>query len=491
VGAVITLSLVGFLLRLKDLPLVTVSLSIDEARLALVARGIQEHGWPLLPSGKVYTRGLPAALSMVPSFSLLGQTDFAARLPSVIFGALTVPIIALHAGRLGGLMAAVIAALLVALYPPLVFWSRQAWFFSLFVLLWTLTLLALDAALAERSRRALLVAAAATAVGLLTHELFLTLLPCWLLAIMVLYRDERDATATLRLLGLPLAIVGIGLMVLVSFTLTHRSDTLAGRMSEVNEYLTLNTDLAGFRFYGRMLTDRYWLLLFAAISALALCPSPRRLLLLAAILPLFAVNAFVLPDRPQERYGLALVPPLLVLAAAGICDLAARARARFTGPIGLLIAAALIAGVPLVHIDLSGVLRRTDVSRISGTWLADLGRLGFQPGDVVMTDIPTVTQIYLGRTDYWLVSKEFEKYAYSPDGELRDIHTNASVIRTTAELDRVWGGDLRGRRVWVIGSDRSYQWEELVDRGLRRAIDERSVAKLQSEDSVRLFRLEP
>jgi len=483
-------AIVGLVVRAWDLQLATVSLSIDEARLALVARGLQEHGWPVLPSGKVYTRGLPAALSMVPSLSLLGPTDFAARLPSVLFGALTIPVVAAHAGRLGGVIAAVIAAVLIALYPPLISWSRQAWFFSLFVLLWTLTLAALDAALASGSRRALIVAATATALGLLSHELFLALLPCWLLSGIWLYRQRRGA-ATIRLLGVPLGIVTVGLLVLISFTLTHRADTLGGRMSEVTEYFTLNTDLAGFRFYGRMLTDRWWLLLLAAVSALALRPDPRRLLLLAAILPLFVVDAFILPDRPQDRYGLALVPPMMVLAAVGLCDLASRARRLFPGLAGCALGALLVVGVPLVHLDLGGAVRRTDVSRISGTWLTDLDRLGFSSGDVVMTDIPTVVQLYIGRTDFWLVSHDYEKYTYRPDGELREIHTNARLIRSTAELDRILRDELPGQRVWVIGSDRSYQWEELVDRGLRRAIDERAATKLQSEDSVRLFRLEP
>jgi hypothetical protein len=508
VCVLMVISVVGLFVRAWDLHLVTVSLSIDEARLALVARGLQEHGWPVLPSGKVYTRGLPAALSIVPSLGLLGQTDFAARLPSVLFGALTVPVVAAHAGRLGGVIAAVIAAVLIALYPPLIAWSRQAWFFSLFVLLWTGTLAALDTALAYRSRRALVAAAAATAVGLLTHELFLALLPCWLLAVVWLCRDPRPVGAaragkmpaatglaggadTLRMLGLPLGIVGIGLVLMVSFTLTHRADTLAGRMSELNEYFTLNTDLAGFRFYGRMLTDRWWLLLIAAVSTLALRPEPRRLLLLAAILPLFIVDAFILPDRPQERYGLALVPPMMVLAAVALCDLAARARRLFPGLLGLALGALMIVGVPLLHLDPGGVMRRTDASRLQGTWLADLQRMGFSSGDVVMTDIPTVAQLYLGRTDYWLVSREYEKYAYRPDGELREIHTNARLIRSTAELDRALGEELRGRRVWIVGSDRSYQWEELVDRNLRRAIDQRAGVRRQSEDSVRLFRFEP
>jgi hypothetical protein len=502
------ISIVGLVVRAWDLHLVSVSLSIDEARLALVARGLQEYGWPVLPSGKVYTRGIPAALSMVPSVSLLGQTDFAARLPSVLFGALTVPFAAAHAGRLGGVIAAVIAAVLIALYPPLISWSRQAWLFSIFVLLWVGTLSALDAALTRPSRRALVSAAVATALGLLTHELFLALLPCWLLVVFWFWRGQRSDTAaragetaaatgssagmgSLRLLAWPLGIVAIGLVLLVSFTLTHRADTLAGRMSEVTEYFTLNTDLAGFRFYGRMLTDRWWLLLIAAISALALRTEPRRLLLLIAILPLFVVDAFILPGRPQERYGLALVPPMMVLAAVGLCDLASHARSRFPGPLGLALGGLLLVGVPLVHLDLSGVARRTDVSRISGTWLADLQHMGFSPGDVVMTDMPTVVQLYLGRTDYWLVSREYEKYAYRPDDQLREIHTNARLIRSADELDRALREELGGRRVWVVGSDRSYQWEELLDRSLRRAIDERAVARLQSEDSVRLFRLEP
>jgi hypothetical protein len=484
------MAIVGLVVRAWDLQLATVSLSIDEARLALVARGLHEHGWPMLPSGKVYTRGLPASVSMVPSLTLLGSTDFAARLPSVLFGALTIPVVAAHAGRLGGGIAAVVAAVLVALYPPLISWSRQAWFFSLFVLIWTLTLAALDAAVAFGSRRALIVAATFTALGLLTHELFLALLPCWLLAVIWLYR-KREHSAALRLLSVPLGIVSVGLLLLVSFTLTHRADTLGGRMSEVTEYFTLNTDLAGFRFYGRMLTDRWWLLLLAAGSALVIRPHSRRLLLLIAILPLFVVDAFMLPDRPQERYGLALVPPMMVLAAVGLCDLACRARRRFPGSVGLALGALLVVAVPLVHLDLGGVTRRTDVSRLSGTWLADLERLGYSPQDVIVTDIPTVVQLYIGRADYWLVSHDYEKYTYRPDGELREIHTNARLIRSTAELDRLLQAELRGQRVWVVGSDRSYQWEELVDRSLRRAIDERAAMKLQSEDSVRIFRLEP
>lgn len=490
IGAIALTTFGALLIRLRDLHRATLSLSIDEARLTLVAQGLLEHAWPVLPSGKVYSRGLPAAFSMVPSLAFLGESDFAARLPSVILGAMLAPVVGAHAGRLGGLAAGVIAAILVAVYPPLVFWSRQAWFFSLFVLLWMLTLLCLDVAVTHRSRVALILGAASTALGLLTHELFVALLPCWLLALCVLIRRPGGPADLVRLLAGPLAMLLVGAAIFLGFLLTHRADTLVGRYGELREYLTLNSDLAGFRFYGRMLADRFWLLPLAGVLALIVRREPRVLLLLLAIVPLFLIDAFVLPDRPQERYGLALVPPMFILGVVGVSLLADRIRQRVPGRLGVAAAVLVMLLIPAIHLDLGGLMRRTDVSRASGTWLDDLVRMGFAGGDRVMTDVPTVTQLYLDRTDFWLVSREYEKYAYRPDGELREIHTNAILVRTTADLERVVRDLPLGQTLWVVGSDRSYQWQELVDRSVRRWLDDHAVARMQSADSTRLYRLQ-
>jgi hypothetical protein len=280
------------------------------------------------------------------------------------------------------------------------------------------------------------------------------------------------------------------MLALAAFTLTNRADTLVGRFGEVQEYLNLTTDLAGFRFYGRMLADRYWLLAIAAIIALALRPEPRRLSLLFAVLPLFVVDAFILPDRPQERYGLALVPPMFVLGMVGLTDITAKVRAHANRFAGAAAGIMLIGVIPAIHLDIPTLIRRTDASRASGTWLADLYAMGYQPGDLIATDMPTVTQVYLGRTDFWLVSKEFEKYAFRPDGQLREIHTGGLIVRSAGELERLVRDGSHGQTVWVIGSDRSYQWQELVDRSLRRAIDEQSSARMQSADTTRIFRLQ-
>lgn len=483
-------TVLGLWLRWRDLDLATLSLSIDEARLRLVAEGILGKQWPILPSGKVYTRGLPMALAMAPSLGMLGVSDFAARLPSVVFGTLLVPIVGIHARIVGNSWGGVIAALLTAAYAPLVFWSRQAWFFSLFVLLWSLTLLLLHLGVRNRDGRILLGAACAAAVGVLTHELFATLLPCWALACWVAAGRARTRGELARLVGPALGVLLLGCAVLAAFTLTHRADTLAGRYAELREYLTLNTDLAGFRFYGRLLLDRFWLLLVLAVVGLIWSPREgwTRALIVLSIIPLFFVDAFVLPDRPQERYGLALLPPLYVLASAGLAVAVPVISAR-TRLARNLIASILGVAILVLHMNVSTTIRRTDVSRGSGTWLADLRDLGYQPDDIVLTDIPTITYAYLGRTDFWIVSHDYEKYAFAPDGQPRDVHTGGLIVRNTAELDRLVRQPNSGKTAWVIASDRSYQWQELVDRSLRRAIEDQSIDRQVSADSTRIYRL--
>src|SRR4051794_37651495 len=55
------------------------TLTVDESRLALAARGVLESGVPRLPSGWIYTRGLLATYLTAPSLALVGTSDFAVR----------------------------------------------------------------------------------------------------------------------------------------------------------------------------------------------------------------------------------------------------------------------------------------------------------------------------------------------------------------------------------------------------------------------------
>ena len=65
----------------------------------------------------------------------------------------------------------------------------------------------------------------------------------------------------------------------------------------------------------------------------------------------------------------------------------------------------------------------------------------------------TVTSYYLGRTDFWLRPRSYEKYVWADSSPPRDIHANAILVRNASELDALVIGPSRGRTLWAILDD--------------------------------------
>src|SRR3989344_9082919 len=89
-GVLMLLILIGTFLRINNLGML--SLWGDEAVFALSAKGILSTGVPNLPSNSVYPRAIPRSYLIGISFKLLGVNEVAARIPSVIFGILIIPL---------------------------------------------------------------------------------------------------------------------------------------------------------------------------------------------------------------------------------------------------------------------------------------------------------------------------------------------------------------------------------------------------------------
>jgi hypothetical protein len=142
------------------------------------------------------------------------------------------------------------------------------------------------------------------------------------------------------------------------------------------------------------------------------------------------------------------------------------------------------------QVEPNQLARITRTKEDSGAWLNELYRQGYRPDDLLVTDLPTVTYLYVGRTDGWLRSVGYEKYAsYDGAGVLRDIHTGAPVIRTVEDLDRLVRAPNRGRRLWVVGSNFRSQWFEWVDRGVRDELQGKAAIRAQSDDGKRILML--
>jgi hypothetical protein len=473
------------------------TLTVDEARLALAARGVAMTGLPALPSGWLYTRGLLATYLTAPSLLLLGSSDFAVRLPAVIAGTALIPVAyALGrevAGRVGGLF---VAALLTG-HPSFVVWSRQAWFYALYVLLFAAALLFILRANRTGHWRDQLLAGLLVGLTAFAHEVGIFLLaPLAAQAGLAAWRERHTPGRWIWPI-VSLAIVGLAALLLWALVTRLRAESLVGAYGEIDEYFSPSVEWPRIRFYLRMLLDGPGLLLAASAVGLVLALRRRRtatLLLWLALLPTFVHAALLIPRGPQERYGLTLVLVIAVLGAQGASDLAAllaglaqrRGWARLTAP---TIAGGVLALVLLAHQDVARAMDRAALSPREGSWLRQARELGIGPDSIVMTDVPTSVAWYIGGLDFWVTSHDFEKYTTRADDVRRDVHTGAALVRNRADFERLVGRPLAGRQVWLLASGRSYQWGELVDDDLKSLLERAASERINPGDNFRILLL--
>lgn len=84
------LPILAWLVRANGMPTAQGTMGRDEARLALAARGILEHGILIMGDGFLYTRGLIPAYLNALTFALVGFSDQAARLSDLVCATLLV-----------------------------------------------------------------------------------------------------------------------------------------------------------------------------------------------------------------------------------------------------------------------------------------------------------------------------------------------------------------------------------------------------------------
>lgn len=111
----------------------------DEAISVLAAEGVLKQGYPVLPSGVFYGHGPLFSYLMAFSFMVFGTSEFSARVVSLIFGSLTLPVIYFLGRDLGDKRAGIIGMAVVAFSPWAVAWARQARMYTEFQFFYLLT----------------------------------------------------------------------------------------------------------------------------------------------------------------------------------------------------------------------------------------------------------------------------------------------------------------------------------------------------------------
>ncbi|MHB1570802.1 MAG: glycosyltransferase family 39 protein [Solirubrobacteraceae bacterium] len=326
-AAVSALTLIGACLRVVSAP----GLSIGELR----TLGQLHLSLPGLISQLARTGVDPPLYPVLEwcSAQLFGTGDVAIRLPALLAGIAVVPAVAALARELFDRRTGVVAALLACVAPLLVAYSQNASGYELVALFGTLSLLgAVRAARRGRPRDWVLHAVAASAaVWSGWSAIFIVLAGELVLAVGVARarpagRPIRPLLAGWALDTLALCCQLAGLGVLLAAQLHHHGG-LAGvatvQSSGVSFYSTVsNVSWALFGFHPAVVTtalSAVWpLAMLASLVLVGRAIGIRGWLLVAAVAaPALGTLALglVVPGAFDVRYGIAAVPPLLVLLA--------------------------------------------------------------------------------------------------------------------------------------------------------------------------------
>jgi 4-amino-4-deoxy-L-arabinose transferase-like glycosyltransferase len=204
--AVVALTLVAIPLRLVNLG--ALSFYADEETSAMPARSLAEGNGARMPTGMEYRRAIPLTWLNALSARIVGiNEEVAYRLPTALFGILTVPILFLAGRSLAGGRAAFLAALLLALSEWHLAFSRQARMYVPF-LMFFIPGASATWNWAETGRRRWLLLAVVMAAGALSMHLLGVGLA--LFALLALVLPGRQRVSPIRLVAFAVVLIAAG-----------------------------------------------------------------------------------------------------------------------------------------------------------------------------------------------------------------------------------------------------------------------------------------
>lgn len=326
--SVALMAVVGIAFGLRAVRLGAQGFWFDEAYTHWIARLPLSESWRAIVVDGVHP---PLYYAVAKVALLLGQGEAAMRLPSAIFGALTVWVVFRLGARWAGSSAAWISALLLAVSPIHVWHSGDARMYSLLVLLGSGCMLAFTSWLTRPRFRSAAALAGVSALAYLTHyfALFVPLV--------------QFVHLTLHIRDNPRAIRGwAGLQALAAVPLAGWIYALSQREAQTFGIGWIPaphlSDLLGtlVNFTSGYLGPPEWWQTALAIAALLLAglglkgawrePRSRSLALLwAAVPPLLALGMSVKRPLYMDRFLLLSLPALLLLVGRGVSLLPRRA----------------------------------------------------------------------------------------------------------------------------------------------------------------------
>ena len=312
------ITLIGAALRVHALAVR--SLWIDEAASVSIA----SLAWkPFLKLLWGYQGNMAFYYFLLHGWIHLGDSEFAVRSLSVLFGFLTIPAVYLLAARLFDRPTGLISAALLTVHSFHVHWSQETRAYSLLILLLVLTTYALIAALESSKLGYWLAFSVLAALCVYTHVFAVLVLTAHALAIVF----SKPFRVELSTVVASAAVFAFLCEPMAAFVVVQHSDQLAWiarpTLGDIWEFLKLLTGEGGV-----LLVVAYLALCGLAFMRKTGVKRPakeswalRLILFWLVTLPLLTLAVSLIKPLFYPRYMVICVPALVILAARGLMNL--------------------------------------------------------------------------------------------------------------------------------------------------------------------------
>lgn len=460
-----------------------------ESIIGIAATSLARTGQNVLPAGHPYQRGKLLTALVAGSITLFGETPFSLRLPVVIAGTATVPVVYLLGRDIFDTRVALFAATLQAFALVNIAWARTARFYTLLQLSILIGLLCYFRArdtvtvdyleprvTIDDKRRAVLYLAGLAMTVLVASQIHRG----WLLlpAVAILHASLRDANDPIRvmqgkaLLWVVIVINGLFIAVTQSLLVPAQLFELVG-LGSLNTVAVWEHPLTGdppVFFYFTYFPVLAVLALAGTFALLLRRTRGDTLVLVGLYAPLFLFTYFGTNFRFiwRPRYLLLTLPFFFLLAAAGISVLVGRIEPHarkawhrvndmlkhgtLSAPIssrGVLIGtfAVLLLTTPVGQgVQFTSdpyALSRIEEPRANYKGACEIMGEEVHSGDIVITNRPN--QLY-----YWIEKVDYRGNTYSEEWTAvpgRGHYTGAIMIDNSSEMEQVVKDH---DRVWVV-----------------------------------------
>lgn len=419
----------------------------DEAVQANAALSLLENGIPNFPSGAEYWRALPQTILSATSAAILGSSDLALRLPSIISGAITMILTYLLSRKAFNRRVGLIAAAFLTFSGWQIALTTQVRMYALLQLLYLGSIFLIYRTGKELRARNIILLTATVTVGILVH-LTAAILP--FIAVIYLYLNNPEIFDYRKIIAL---LISAGTL-LLSYTLYLGHLPILNRLAFRPENFGLYLS-----FLSKELPVLFYLGLIGSLIGLKENIRGGFLILLAS-LPAFCVYSFHYSGI-AERYIHFLLPFLAVWTGLSINKLSSfladkTGRLKAVHILIVLVPALIALGSGLEYNFEENSYRPYFSNEKAYGYVES----NFSQGDVFIDKWSASAYYYFKAPDYALYGKSETKYN-SFNGV--EEYTGAQFLRNVSSLNNVVEENDRG---WVVlrSGDYRLKSEEIQQR---------------------------